>query len=362
MVDQEPRTILLTREPGQEPSAAAKTSAVRRIGEEAEFLYLPSSQLAKLFDQIQAVAPQDTTVLLTGETGTGKTRLARVIHALSPRRADPFVVVDCGSLSGSIIESELFGHVKGAFTGGDTNRVGKFADAEQGTLLLDEIDSLPLGLQSKLLRVVEERVFEPVGSNRSAPMRARLIVAANRPLEQEVAAGRFRSDLYFRLNVVRFNLPPLRESRGLISDLALKFVHEFRVQHNRLADAITTEALHALEQYPWPGNVRELRNVIQRATILCPCQKIRLDDLPESLRRSDTAVGDNTPGPTLAQIRRDAEIGSIVHVLRKHNNNRRRAALELGISRVALYKKLRKYGMMVRKPPKSASHAQSIPA
>lgn len=350
--------------PTRRETTSPPKSSVQRVGSHIEILYLPTTVIGKIFDQVRTVAPQDTTVLLTGETGTGKTRLARIIHELSPRRDEPFVVVDCGSLSGSLIESEVFGHVKGAFTGGDVTRVGKFAEAGQGTLLLDEIDSLPLNLQVKFLRVVEERVFEPVGSNRPSPMRARLVIAANRPLEQEVAAGRFRSDLYFRLNVVRFSLPPLRESRNIIRDLAGKFIREFSVQHKRPAESITTEALHAMEQYPWPGNVRELRNVMQRAVILCPCQKVRIDDLPDSIRRTDTPAVDSNPGPTLAETRRDAEIGSIVHVLRKHNNNRRRAAMELGISRVALYKKLRKYGMMVHKyaKPATGTQPQSISA
>ena len=164
----------------------------------------------RMMEQVHRIAPMDTTILLEGETGTGKTRLAGLIHGLSPRRGKPFLVVNCGALSESLIESEMFGHVRGAFTGADADRTGKFAGAGRGTLFLDEVDSLPLSVQSKLLRAVEARVFEPVGSNRSQTLHARLIVACNRPLDQEVAAGRFRADLFYRLNVIAFVMPPLR--------------------------------------------------------------------------------------------------------------------------------------------------------
>src|SRR5262245_17871095 len=174
-------------------------------------LYNGGAGMDRLMEQVVRVAPQETTVLLTGATGTGKTRLAGVIHELSPRRAEPFLIVQCGALAPALIESELFGHVRGAFTGADRERTGKVQAAGQGTLLLDEIDALAPAQQAKLLRVVEERVFEPVGSNRTVPVRARLIAATNQNLEAEVTAGRFRKDLYYRLNVVGFDLPPLRE-------------------------------------------------------------------------------------------------------------------------------------------------------
>src|SRR6267378_3387214 len=200
------------------PPAAADASAL---------LSPHSPAMAQLMGQVRKVAPQDTTVLLHGETGTGKTRLARLLHELSPRRNEPFLVIDCGALSGNLIESEMFGHVKGAFTGADRARTGKFADVGGGTLLLDEIDALSLLLQTKLLRAVDERVFEPVGSNKSQPVRARLVVASNRSLEQEAAAGRFRADLYYRLNVVALSLPPLRDRPSAIQPMAEQFIAEF---------------------------------------------------------------------------------------------------------------------------------------
>jgi DNA-binding NtrC family response regulator len=321
-------------------------------------------QMSLLREQVIRVAPQDTTILLTGETGTGKTRLARLIHELSPRRHEPFLVVDCGALSPSLIESEMFGHVRGAFTGADRERVGKFAAAARGTLLLDEINSLPLPLQCKLLRVVEERVFEPVGSNRNQPLHARVIAVSNAPLEQEIGAGRFRADLYFRLNVVGFYLPPLRSRRTSIAPLCQKFMAEFAAANRPDVQGITAEALMVLQEYDWPGNVRELRNVIERAVALCPGPMIEVSDLPETIRLKVVAVNNalgittQVPAPpanlasmTLAESKEMAEVHRIKEALVKHKNNRLRAADELGISRMGLYKKLHKYGLAERRAP-----------
>lgn len=315
--------------------------------------------LASLVEQVRRVAPQETTLLLTGETGTGKTRLARLIHQLSARRAEPFLVVDCGSLSPSLIESELFGHAKGAFTGADRERTGKLAAAGGGTLLLDEVNSLPLHLQGKLLRAVDERAFEPVGSERTVPVRARLIAASNAPLEREVEAGRFRADLYFRLNVVGFFLPPLRDRRAAIPGLLGRFLRELAERNRPEVTGFTDEALRSLQEYDWPGNVREVRNAVKRAVCLCAGPRIELEDLPEAIQRFDAQrKGDGglvgrSPVPacdpmssTLALSKQEVEIRRILEALQKHNNNRLRAAHELGISRVALYKKLNKYGLM----------------
>jgi transcriptional regulator with PAS, ATPase and Fis domain len=301
------------------------------------------------------VAPQETTLLLVGETGTGKTRLARLVHELSPRREEPFLVIDCGALATSLIESEMFGHVKGAFTGADRDRPGKLAAAGQGTLLLDEINSLPLFLQAKILRVVDERAFEPVGSNQPQPVRARLIAASNVPLEQEVEAGRFRSDLYYRLNVVTFFLPGLRDRRTVIAPLARKFLSEFVARNRPDIEGMTPGALGALERYHWPGNIRELRNVIERAAALAPGPRIDTNDLPVAVLQSahkpagppiSPSSRSPVPEPTLAKAMEEAEILRITEALEKHNNNRLRAAAELGISRMALYKKLHKYGLL----------------
>jgi transcriptional regulator with PAS, ATPase and Fis domain len=323
------------------------------------FLEAFPKEFRQLREQLRRVVPQETTLLLTGETGTGKTRLARLVHELSPRREEPFLVVDCGALSATLIESELFGHVKGAFTGADRDRPGKLTAAGRGTLLLDEINSLPPSLQAKLLRAVDERVFEPVGANKGQPLRARLIAASNAPLEEEVAASRFRADLFYRLNVVSFYLPPLRERRAAVAPLAHKFLAEFVARNRPDLRGLAPEALRALEAYPWPGNIRQLRNVIERAAALCPGPDVLASDLPEAIRSpaptvatipyagngSTSHLGREPACLTLSQSKAEAEVVRITEALHKHGNNRLRAAAELGISRMGLYKKLHKYGL-----------------
>jgi two-component system, NtrC family, response regulator HydG len=340
-----------------------------------QFFNVSGPEMLELMEQVRRVIPQDTTILLSGETGTGKTRLARLIHELSPRAKEPFLVVDCGALSASLIESEMFGHIKGAFTGADRDRPGKFAAVGRGTLLLDEINALPIGLQSKLLRAVDDRVFEPVGSNKSIPLQARVISVSNTSLHQEVSEGRFRSDLYFRLNVVGFYLPPLRDRRGAIAPLANKFLTEFAARNRQTVRTLSPKALCLLIQYDWPGNIRELRNVIERAVALCPGTEIKESDLPEALRINEhhgvslanlTVPGTNgaavpaeaplafkshrqhvtSQASSLSQTKQEAEILRITEALKKNHNNRLRTAAELGISRMALYKKLHKYGMI----------------
>jgi two-component system response regulator HydG len=319
---------------------------VSKAGNESCF-YLRSAA-GPMLEQIHRVAPQDTTLLLGGETGTGKTRLARFIHELSPRREQPFLVIHCGALASNLMESEMFGHVRGAFTGADRHREGKFADAGCGTLLLDDIDSLPMHLQSKLLRAVEERVFEAVGSNKSVPVQARLIAASNRALEREVGRGRFRADLYYRLNVVTFRLPPLRDRPSVIPQLAEGFLREIAARNGRPVGGIAADALYALQIYGWPGNIRELRNVIERAVALCPREVIELSDLPD-------VVSNATPSPSYSEAavassldhaKGKLEAAHIAEALRKHRNNRFRAAAELGISRMTLYRKLQKYRIL----------------
>src|SRR5262249_49679741 len=347
------------------PRPAAPAPAVDTAGGNGSFLYCPGTAMGRMMEQVQRVAPQDVSVLLGGETGTGKTRLARLIHELSPRRDQPFVTVNCGSLSANLIESEMFGHVRGAFTGADRNRTGKFAEVGRGTIFLDDVDALPVEVQAKLLRVIDERVFEAVGSNTTLPMQARLIVASNRALDQEVAAGRFRSDLHYRLNVVAFLLPPLRERKEMLPAMVERFIATFATQNGRPVRGIAPAALSALHEYHWPGNIRELRNVIERAVALSPGDCIGVEDLPETVLGAALAedapsaalVGAAVPAPalpppgaaaraTLGEAKEAAEADRIRAALACNNNNRLRAALELGISRMTLYKRLRRYGLM----------------
>jgi len=314
------------------------------------FPFLAGGRMGEMIEQVRRVAPQDTTILLGGETGSGKTRLAGVIHRLSPRRDKPLLTVNCGALAANLIESEMFGHVKGAFTGADTNRIGKFTEVGRGTLFLDEIDCLPPVLQAKLLRAVEDRVFEPVGSNKTQPLQARLISASNRPLDQEVASGRFRADLYYRLNVVAFNLPPLRERVEGIPHLATSFLAEFGRRAGRLGLTIAPEALRALEAHSWPGNIRELRNVIERAVALSDGPSIQIEDLPDTFRDPGPTITLKLEPPpsqsTLAAFKDEVERAQITAALVRSGNNRLRAAAELGISRMTLYKKLHKLGLI----------------
>ncbi len=372
--------------PAQRAGLPAPSVLASSLADDDNFL-IASPTMQRFMDQVKMVAPLDTTVLLGGETGTGKTRLARLIHESSPRANEPFLVVNCGALSASLIESEMFGHVKGSFTGADRDHTGKFAEVGRGTILLDEIDALPPVLQAKLLRVVENRVFEPVGSNKSQVMRARMLAASNKSLDREVAAGRFRSDLYFRLNVIEFGLPPLRARREAVPTLARHFLREFAGRNNRDITDFSPEAVQALSAYHWPGNIRELRNTIERAVALSPYNEVQVDDLPMSVRNpgpepmampsmdsigilgagsamslgGDSQLGSAMSGGymptpyetvapsssgTLAESKKRIELVRIENALRKHGNNRLRAARELGISRVTLYKKLHEHGFM----------------
>lgn len=282
---------------------AAKAAAADATTQEVDgFLYHPE-EMGVLMEQVRMVAPQSTTVLIGGETGTGKTRLARLIHNLSNRRNEPFMVVNCATLSATVIESELFGHVRGSFTGADRDRPGKFAEVGKGTLFLDDIDTLPPSAQMKLLRAVEDRMFEPVGSNKATPVLARLIAASNRNLEDDVHQGKFRSDLFYRLNVVTFTLPPLRARRSMIEELAKKFTLDYAQQNQRPVCGVTPEAMKILREYFWPGNIRELRNVIERAVALCPRPLISKSDLPPHVAapQQQPPMQQNPGAPNLGQ-------------------------------------------------------------
>ncbi len=237
-------------------------------------------RMLKTYDLIEAVAPTKTTVLMTGESGTGKSLIAHAIHHRSPRRSKPFVELACGSIPETLLESELFGHVKGSFTGAHADKTGKFLAASGGTIFLDEINSASPGMQLKLLRVLQERKFEPVGSNETVEVDCRVILASNQALEDLVASGRFRQDLYYRINVVKIELPPLRERVSDITMLVEHFLKYHAASIGRVVTGVDTQAMDALRRYPFPGNVRELGNIIERAVVLSRRPTITIDDLP----------------------------------------------------------------------------------
>ncbi len=243
-----------------------------------------SPQMRALFDLVQTVAPQDSRVLITGESGTGKELVARAIHENSPRRKAPFVTINCGAFPETLLESELFGYVRGAFTGALENRIGLFQAAHGGTLFLDEIADMSQAMQVKLFRVLQEGRVRPVGSTQEVDVDVRVIAATNKNLEREIAEGRFREDLYYRIGVIPIHLPPLRERREDIPLLARHFLDRFRQKMNKPVEGITPEAQTLLETYDWPGNVRELENTIERAVALEASQMIRPESLPEKIR------------------------------------------------------------------------------
>ncbi|MBI1913805.1 MAG: sigma-54-dependent Fis family transcriptional regulator [Planctomycetes bacterium] len=303
--------------------------------------------LLPLLERIALAAVHDVTVLLTGETGTGKTYLARLMHECSPRRSEPFLSVPCGAQPANLVESVFFGHVKGAFTGADRTKIGKFAVAGKGTLLLDEIDTLGLEAQAGLLRVIETGEYEPVGSNETHRCQARLIVASNWDLETATRQGRFRPDLYYRLNVMSFHLPPLRERVQDVAPLARAMAARFNTKFRKQLFDISPEAMAALESHDWPGNLRQLENVVQQAVLVSKGPVLRPDDLPEPVRDCRAAPRLKRSGLVrVLDISRDnAERTVIERALQSNNYSRSRTARSLGISRVTLYKKMKKYGL-----------------
>jgi transcriptional regulator with PAS, ATPase and Fis domain len=301
-----------------------------------------------MVERIALAAVHDITVLLTGETGTGKTYLARLMHDCSPRRGHRFLVAPCGALAANLVESEFFGHVKGAFTGADRPKEGKFAAAGQGTLLLDEIDALSLEQQANLLRVLETGEFEPVGSNETQTCTARLIVASNWDLEEAVAQGRFRRDLYYRLNGMTFHLPPLRERVQDIAPLVRGMVARFTNKFHKYLCEVHSETMAALEAFPWPGNLRQLENVIQHAVLVSTGTELLFQHLPPAVQEHTLSPTDTCPASTetLLHHREISERATIERALVNSNNRRAQAARSLKISRAALYQKMKKYGLM----------------
>ena len=279
----------------------------RRLSEETGLIG-ESDAIREVMVKIEQMAPVSSTVLIEGESGTGKELVARAIHRLSPRRAKPFIAVNIGALPETLLESELFGHEKGAFTGAAERRLGRFELANGGTLFLDEIGEAPLSTQVKLLRVLEQREVTRVGGSQPFRVDVRVVAATNRPLREQVEAGEFRADLYYRLNVLTIYLPPLRERRDDIPLLVRRFVHEFSAQHERPFHGISADAMQLLAEYAWPGNVRELRNLVESMVVLSPGHEITADDIPRQIR--DGGAGRFLPVPFGAVVRaQDSTVG-----------------------------------------------------
>ncbi len=307
--------------------AATDNQACRIIG--------TAAQIARVRQTIEAVKNSQSSVLIQGETGTGKEVVACNLHYGSSRSAKPFVAVNCAAIPRDLIESELFGYEKGAFTGAVANRIGKFEEAAGGTVFLDEIGELELSLQAKLLRVLQERTMERLGSNRKIRVDFRLISSTNRNLKQEIETGKFREDLFYRINVVQIDVPPLRERASDIPLLAAEFVERFCRREKKML-TLSPDVMDALSSFPWPGNVRQLKNVIERAVVLARAKQITLGELPDDVRLSRRVVH-LTPSITPLKA---LELQAVRDALRDCSGNKSEAARKLGISRKALYKKL----------------------
>lgn len=332
--------------------------------------------MLRVVELIRAVACARTTVLMSGESGTGKSRIAHAIHSLSPRRDKPFVELSCGSIPETLLESELFGHVKGAFTGAHAEKAGRFLAANQGTIFLDEINSASPGMQLKLLRVLQERKFEPVGGTQTIEVDVRVVLASNQPLETLVADGRFRQDLYYRINVVKIELPPLRERTSDIALLAAHFLTKHAGDLGKQIVGYSPDAMSVLLRYSYPGNVRELQNIIERAAVLTRAATIGLDDLPEHVlanssvsfapgakpaaaqsvveaQPSGAGQGAGAPpeelGPwkaiPLEAALQESERAIILRALKANNWNRQKTSDDLKINRTTLYKKMKQLGI-----------------
>ncbi len=308
-----------------------------------------SPAMLRIFRLVHDLAESEATVLLTGESGTGKELVARALHQYSPRHAGPFVAVNCGAIPGDLLESELFGHVKGAFTGAVRDRVGRFEAAQGGTLFLDEVGDLPLPLQVKLLRVLQERSYERVGESRSRGTEARIIAATNRDLQRDVMEDRFRGDLYYRLRVLPIHIPPLRERREDIESLARHLLHRVSARHGRSL-ILGPDALHMLLRHRWPGNARELENALEYAVAVCRGQTLHAGDLPAEVQsptdpvaRTAGRVAEGPPVPDDA-----AERERLRTALDAHRWNREDAARALGMSRTTLWRRMRELGLATR--------------
>jgi two-component system response regulator HydG len=309
-----------------------------------------SGAMAKVRDLLARVADSDASVLITGESGTGKEVVARVLHGRSRRSTGPFVAINCAALPEPLLESELFGHVRGAFTDARSARRGLFVQASGGTLLLDEVGDLPLALQPKLLRALQERTVRPVGGDVEVPFDVRLLATTHRDLEAAIEEGRFREDLYFRVNVIHVPLPPLRSRGADVLLLAQQFVGRYAAEARKPVKGLSPAAAERLVAYSWPGNVRELQNCIERAVALTQYEEIRVDDLPEKIRayrRNHVLIASDDPSELVSL--EEAERRYVVRVLEATGGNKTLAAQVLGMGRKTLYRKLEQYAAMSKR-------------
>jgi DNA-binding NtrC family response regulator len=301
-----------------------------------------SPSMLKVFEVVKRVAPTKASVLITGESGVGKELIANALHNLSPRKDKPFIKVHCAALADNLLESELFGHEKGSFTGAIARKRGRFELAQSGTIFLDEIGEIDQPVQIKLLRVLQEKKFERVGGEETLEVDVRVITATNRDLEKEIAGGRFREDLFYRLNVVCINVPPLRERKDDLPLMITSFIREFADENGKAIEGVDPKARSALYAYDWPGNVRQLRNCIESAVVMTSGKVITLDDLPPSIRSGDDIPSIHIPvGVTMAE----AEKQVILQTLSANNGNKTKTAEVLDIGRKTLHRKLDEYGV-----------------
>jgi len=306
-------------------------------------------KIQKIYSLIQAISDTDTTVLLQGESGTGKGMIAQAIHYSDPTRKDgPYVEVSCGAIPRELLESELFGHVKGAFTSAIKDRVGRFELADGGTIILDEIDALPPYLQVKLLRVLQQKVFERVGDTKTMRVNVRIIAATNRNLQEAISRGSFREDLFYRLNVITIDVPPLRDRKGDIPALVQHFLHVFSEKTKRNLTGVSKQAMKALMDYDWPGNVRELENFLERAVVLSQGDILDLAVFPENFgaKSAEDIDSRSDNGTALKEVLKDPEKKIIVRALEQSGWNRKKAAASLKINRTTLYNKMKQYHLL----------------
>jgi DNA-binding NtrC family response regulator len=300
-----------------------------------------SPQILRVFEVLEKVIPTRSNILILGESGTGKGLIAEIVHCNSQRKDRPFISINCSAIPENLLESELFGYRKGAFTGAASDKKGLITMADQGTLFLDEIGDMPLGLQAKILKVLESGEVLPVGETKSKFVDVRLVAATNKNLEEQIGKGLFREDLYYRLNVIEVKIPPLRERKEDIEVLARHFVEKYSRENQKKVAGITEEAMDVLTQYPWPGNIRELRNVVERAVVLAGSEKIGLGELPDRLTRLD--------GPRSARTLKERleyyEEKIIRDVLQSNDWDKERSATELGVDLATLYRKIKKLGI-----------------